>query len=154
MTVSTKWILALSYSHSVATITLPFDPKVKFGKVRVPVRVTVNGHTYRSTTFRMGGIDFIPLRKSHQLAAGIDLAIASHRSKKYRITIEPDTTPRTVRVPSDLARALREAGLTKAFASMSFTHRREHVEAVLGAKEPETRARRITKCIEMVAAKR
>jgi uncharacterized protein YhdP len=154
MAITISTTLGLSATNTVASITLPFDPKAKFGKVRQPVRVAINGHTYRSTTFRMGGVDFIPLRKSHQLAAGIDLAIASHRSKKYRITIEPDTTPRTVRVPSDLARALREAGLTKAFASMSFTHRREHVEAVLGANKPETRARWITKCIEMVAAKR
>ncbi len=34
----------------MCSIPLTFDPKSVFGKVRAPVKVTLNGYTYRSTT--------------------------------------------------------------------------------------------------------
>ena len=49
-----------------------FDPRAEFGKVRAPEKVTRNEYTYRSTIFSMGGVTFIPLRKSHREAAGLD----------------------------------------------------------------------------------
>jgi hypothetical protein len=53
-------------------IPLTFDPKIVFGKVRVPVRVTLNGYTFRSTIAAMGGPPCIPLRKSNREAAGLE----------------------------------------------------------------------------------
>ena len=50
---------------------MTFDPKVVFGKIRAPVKVTLNGHTYRSTIAAMGGPPCIPLRKSNREAAGL-----------------------------------------------------------------------------------
>jgi hypothetical protein len=35
-------------------IPVTFDPRSVFGKLRVPVKVTVNGYTYRSTIAAMG----------------------------------------------------------------------------------------------------
>ena len=55
----------------MCAIRVPFDPKAVFGRVRAPVKVTVNGYTYRSTIAAMGGPVCIPLRKSHYDAAGI-----------------------------------------------------------------------------------
>lgn len=49
---------------SICLIPLTFDPKGVFGKVRVPVKVTVNGHTYRSTIAAVGGPPCVPLRKT------------------------------------------------------------------------------------------
>jgi uncharacterized protein YdeI (YjbR/CyaY-like superfamily) len=58
--------------------------------------------------------------------------------------MELDTEPRTVRVPSHLRAALKEdPAVAKAFAALSFTHRREYVEWVEEAKRPKTRSRRI-----------
>jgi hypothetical protein len=53
-------------------IPVPFDPKLVFGKVRAPVKVTLNGYTFRSTITAMGGVTRIPLRKSNREAAGLD----------------------------------------------------------------------------------
>ena len=53
-------------------VELPFNVKEHFGKARSPVRVTINGYTYRSTPSVYGGRYFIPVRKSNQKAAGID----------------------------------------------------------------------------------
>ena len=68
----------------------------------------------------------------------------------YRVDVVVDEQPRTVEVPADLAKALKAAGATAAFAALSFTHRKEHVRAVEDAKKPETRARRIEACVAKV----
>jgi hypothetical protein len=130
---------------TMTAIDVPFDPKPVFGKVRAPVVVEVNGYRYRSTIAAMGGpCCFVPLRRSHREAAGV------RAGQKVRVTLTLDQRPRTVRTPPDLAAALREAGLMEAFSAMAYTHRREHVEAVGGAKQAATRARRIEACVRMV----
>jgi hypothetical protein len=57
---------------SMCFIPVTFDPKAVFGKVRAPVKVTLNGYTYRSTIAAMGGPPSIPLRRSHREAAGLE----------------------------------------------------------------------------------
>lgn len=57
--------------------------------------------------------------------------------------------------PPDLRAALRGAPtLRAAFDALSYTHRREHIEALLTAKKPETRARRLAKTLEMLQGER
>jgi hypothetical protein len=73
--------------------------------------------------------------------------------KHTRAAAGGDDAPRTVAVPDDLAAALAaEPGLREAFDAMSYTHRRDWVEAVEGAKRPETRARRISQAVEAARA--
>src|SRR5215510_8664738 len=57
---------------SMCFVPVSFDPKAVFGKVRAPVKVTLNGYTYRSTIASMGGTVCIPLRKSNREAAGLE----------------------------------------------------------------------------------
>lgn len=57
---------------NLCLVPIPFDPKPVFGKVRAPVRVTLNGYTYASTISSMGEGPFVPLRKSHREAAGLE----------------------------------------------------------------------------------
>jgi hypothetical protein len=38
---------------SMCGIPLPFDPKAVFGKMRVPVKVTLNRYTFQSTIASM-----------------------------------------------------------------------------------------------------
>lgn len=62
-----------------------------------------------------------------------------------------DFASRTVTLPGDLAAALQEhPGLPEFFNAYSFSHQKEYVEAVVEAKKPETRARRIVKMVEML----
>src|ERR671924_556812 len=44
-------------------VKLPFDAREELGAVRVPVRVTMNGHAFRTTTMRYGGVDYIGLNR-------------------------------------------------------------------------------------------
>lgn len=64
-----------------------------------------------------------------------------------------DYVKRTVALPADAKKAIRAyKGLETFFNDMSFTHKKEYVEAIVEAKKLETRQRRIDKMIEMVLA--
>ena len=115
-------------------------------KKRVPVTVTLNGVSYRSTIAVYGGRFYLPARREIREAAKLAAGERAH------VTLEADTAARTVAVPSDLGRALASAKLRPAFDALSFTRRREHVEAVTGAKRPETRSARIAKVVSALRA--
>ena len=127
-------------------VPLPFDPKAVFGKVRAPVKITLNGYTYRSTIAAMGGPPCIPLRKSHREAAGL------RGDETLEVRLELDTEPRVVEPPDDFVTALRAVpGAWARWQALSYSHRREHVEALADAKTPGTRARRIERAVRMIA---
>ena len=130
-------------------VLLPFDGREVFGRARAPVVIRVGDHSFRSTIMVYGGKSYVGLARAHRQALRL------RPGQKVALSIEADTAPRTVEVPADLARALRgKAGLRAAWDALSFTHRKEHVEAILDAKKPETRARRVEKTLEMLAKKR
>lgn len=129
-------------------IPVEFDPREVFGKVRAPVRVTLNGYTYRSTIASMGGTTCIPLRKSNREAAGLD------GGETIEVTLDLDEQPREVKPPADFVKAMKHASPAwERWSEMSFTHQREWVEAIEGAKKPETRARRIDSAVRQIAAR-
>jgi hypothetical protein len=124
---------------------VPFDLENAFGRARPPVRVTIRGHTWRTTPGVYDGVGHIVVNRAVKAATGVDAG------DRVRVTMEVDTQPRTVDIPPDLRAALAGvSGAESAFAELSFTHRREYVEWVEGAKRPETRARRIAATIERV----
>lgn len=133
---------------SMCFVPVPFDPKPVFGKIRAPVRVTLNGYTYRSTIAAMGGTVFIPLRRSNREAAGLE------GGETLDVEIALDTEKRTVKPPADFARALRAAPPAwDRWGELSFSHQREYVEAIVEARKPETRARRIAGAVRMIRAR-
>ena len=130
-------------------IHFPFDTQEVFGtKARVPVRGTINGAEFRSSLAPMGGCHMMPVNTKLREAAGIKAG------DMVKIVMERDAEKRTVEIPADLAKALTENNLTEAFEKMSFTHQKEYVNSVTGAKKEETRIRRIEKVIEMIGAKK
>ena len=132
----------------MSAIPVPFDPKPVFGKVRAPVRVTLNGYTFRSTIAAMGGPACVPLRRSNREAAGLE------GTENIEVTLELDTEKREVKPPSDLMKALKAAPAAwDRWRELSFSHQREYAEAVEEAKKPETRARRIASAVRAIAAR-
>jgi len=130
---------------SMSFIPVPFDPKSVFGKARAPVKVTLNGYTYRSTICAMGGPPFIPLRKSNREAAGLD------GGETLEVRLDLDTEKREVKPPADFVKALKAAPPAwDRWQDLSFTHQREYVEALADAKKPETRARRLETAVEAI----
>jgi hypothetical protein len=126
-------------------IKIPYDIRAVFGKARVPVVITVTAgkeHTYRSTVAVYGGEYFVPLNKANATAA----AIAA--DEPFTVTVTRDDQPRIVTVPGDLAAALDAGGARERWDRLSYSHQREHAEAVDGAKKPETRKRRIQAVVD------
>jgi hypothetical protein len=112
---------------------------------RVPVTVTINGYSYRTTVVRMGGRFLVPLSAENRTGAGVQAG------EVVDVDIERDTAPREVTVPDDLAEALDAAGVRASFDALSFTRRKELVVAVEGAKKPETRRSRIERAVAEVS---
>lgn len=133
---------------AMSAIPVPFDPKPLFGKVRAPVRVTLNGYTFRSTIAAYGSEFLIPFRTSNREAAGLQ------GSETIEVTLELDTDKREVKAPADLVKALKAAPPAwDRWRELSFSHQREYAEAVEEAKKPETRARRIEGAVRAIAAR-
>ncbi len=115
---------------------------------RPPVKVTINGYTYRNTVAVMGGNYMIGVASEHRKPAGVE------NGGVVEVTLELDSEKREVEVPSDFAEALAVDKLAgAAFEKLSYSHKRQHTLAIADAKTPETRARRIAKAIEMLREK-
>ena len=126
-------------------IELPDDVVAALGGKRVPVTVSLNGHTYRSTTAVMGGRHMVGVNAAERAAAGVAAG------EEHEVTIEVDDAPRTVEVPADLAAALAAAGARDAFDALAPSRRKEHVRQVTEAKAEATRQRRVQKVVDSLA---
>jgi hypothetical protein len=141
-----RFTVELERVQKTATMfRVPFDLEEAFGRARPPVKVTIRGHTWRTTPGVYGGVGHVVVNRAVKAATGVDAG------DRVRVEMELDTEPRAVEVPDDLRAALdRDPEVANAFDRMSFTHRREYVEWVEQAKRLETRARRVTGTIERV----
>jgi hypothetical protein len=112
---------------------------------RPPVRVTINGYTYRNTVAVYGGVFMLGVSAEHRAAAGIQAG------EEIDVDLELDTAPREVTVPPDFADALaQDPDIQQRFDRLSYSHRLQHVTAIEQAKTAETRQRRIEKAIRML----
>ena len=115
------------------------------GGKRPAVTVTIGGHTYRSTVAAYGDVFMLPLAAEHRAAAGVAAG------DEVEVELAPDTAPREVEVPADLAAALAAEPEARAFfEGLSYSNRRWFVLSVEGAKTPETRLRRVDKAVAML----
>jgi hypothetical protein len=118
------------------------------GGKRPKVSVTINGKTYRSSIAVMGGKFMVGVSAENRALTGVK------GGDVVDVTVELDTAPREVEVPEDFAAALEVVPDAKAaFARMTYSHQRAHVDAINGAKAPETRRRRIDKAVEQLQSK-
>jgi hypothetical protein len=109
---------------------------------RPPVKVTINGHTYRSTVAVMGGKFMIGVSAENRAGAGVK------GGDDIDVDLELDTAPRELTVPADLAAALDAAPKAReTFDRLSFSNRQWHVLSAEGTRNPETRRRRIEKSV-------
>jgi hypothetical protein len=120
-------------------LPVPAEAVAAMGKgKKPPVKVSIAGHTYRSTVAAYGDVFMLPLSAENRQAAGVKAG------DQVEVTIELDTELRTVEVPADLSAALAEKpGAMQAFSALSYTMRKEYVRQVESAKAQDTRQRRI-----------
>lgn len=124
-------------------IQVPAEVVASLGPSRRPaVRVTINGHTYRSTVAPMGGVFMVGVSAENRAAAGV------RAGDDVAVDIELDHEPREVVVPLDFSDALDlDPVARRFFDGMSYSDRLRHVLSIDQAKTAETRQRRITKAV-------
>ena len=127
-------------------IRIPAEVVESFGAGKAPpVRVTINGHTYRSTVASRQGGFMLGISAENRLAAGVAAG------DEIDVELDLDTEPRVLAVPPDFAEALdREPVARRCFEQLSYSRKQRHVLPIEGAKTPETRQRRIEKAITML----
>ena len=109
---------------------------------RPPVRVTLNGYTYRNTVAVMGGTYMIGVSGEHRAASGLK------GGDVVDVDLELDTAPREVSVPADLDAALdAEPAARATFDRLSYSNKSWHALQVEGARTDETRQLRIARSI-------
>jgi hypothetical protein len=130
----------------VAAITPPVDVPEFFGtRARVPVRGTINGYPYRSSLMPCGGARMMPVNKALCAGAGVQ------PGDIVDVVMERDEEERTVEAPAVLKKALAKNKTALGnWERMSFTHKKEMALAIVGAKQEETRARRLAKVMEIL----
>ena len=116
---------------------------------RPPVRVTIKGHTYRTSIGSMGGRYLVSVAAEHRAAAGVQAG------QEVEVDLQLDTEPREVVLPSDFATALNRVPKARAFFDgLSYSERRWFVLGIEGAKADETRRRRIATAVDRLSSGR
>ena len=129
-----------------AYVEVPFDVEKEFGSKKPRVLAMIEGVPYRGTLVRMGTECHVLI-----ILKGIREQIGKTFGDEVTITVEPDTEPRQIEIPKDLAKELKKDKQAKAFFDkLSYTHRKEYVNWINEAKREETRQNRIAKTIEML----
>jgi hypothetical protein len=114
---------------------------------RPPVRVTINGYTYRSSIAPMSGTYMLGISEEVRNNTGVKAGDV------VDIDLELDTAPREITVPADLKAALDRDPKAKAFfEGLNYSNKRRLVEPIAAIKTPETRERRVERTIANLRA--
>ncbi len=134
----------LGTGKTAAGIEVPVEVVAALGPSRKPpVRVTINGHTYRSTVATMSGVFMVGVTNEFRRESGVAAG------DTVDVDIELDTEKREVTVPPDLAAALAADPAAQAFFDrLSYSNKRRIVIPIDDAKTPETRERRIATSVD------
>jgi hypothetical protein len=131
---------------SVAWLNAPFDVAKVFGtRARVPVRGTLNGFPFRSSLMPMGGCHGMAVNKTMRDGAGIEAG------DTVSVVLERDEAERTVEVPPLLEKELAKSKAARGnWQKLSFTNQKEIALSISGAKQEETRLRRLVKVMDVL----
>jgi hypothetical protein len=130
----------------VAAITPPVDVIEWFGmRGRVPIRGTINGFAFRSSLMPMGGCHMMPVNKALRKGAGAE------PGDLVEVVMERDEAERTVMAPPELAKELAKSKTAQdRWDKMAFTHKKEIANSISGAKQEETKKRRLAKVLQVL----
>jgi Flp pilus assembly protein CpaB len=130
----------------VAAIAPPVDVPKYFGtRARVPIRGTINGYPFRSSLMPCGERRMMPVNKKLCEGAGVQ------PGDTVDVVMERDEEERTVEAPAILKKELARNKTAQAnWEKLSFTHKKEMTLAISGAKQEETRTRRLAKIMQIL----
>jgi hypothetical protein len=130
----------------VAAIAPPVDVPEFFGtRARVPIRGTINGYPFRSSLMPCGARRMMPVNKTLCQGARVQ------PGDIVEVVLERDEEERTVEAPPVLKKALAKNKAAEAnWQKLSFTHKKEMALAIVGAKQEETRTRRLGEIMQIL----
>jgi len=129
-----------------AFVEVPFDVEAAFGAKKPKVKAMIEGVPYRGLLSRMG-TDYHMLIVLKEIREKIGKTFGD----EVTVTVEPDTEPRVLEIPKDLLKDLKKDKEAKAFFDrLSYTHQKQYVTWITGAKKEATRQNRILKTIQML----
>ncbi len=130
----------------VAAITPPVDVVEYFGtRGRVPIRGTINGFAFRSSLMPMGGCHMMPVNQALCKGAGVQ------PGDLVDVVMERDSEERTVEAPPELKKQLAKSKKAQErWDRLAFTHKKEMANSITGAKQEETRKRRLAKVVQVL----
>jgi hypothetical protein len=139
----------LESDQGACFIRVPAEALAALGeRKRLPVKVTINGYSYRTTVAVYGGRYYLGVRREVREAAGVAAG------EQLTVGLEYDAQLRTVDLPEVLRAALEaDATSAAAFEKLSYTRKREFVQWVTGAKRAETQRRRMEQVLAMLRAR-
>jgi hypothetical protein len=125
----------------VAAITPPVDVIEWFGtRARVPIRGTINGFPFRSSLMPCGRGRMMPVNKNLCQGAGVQPGAV------VEVVMERDVEERTVEAPPELKKELARSKVARErWDGLAFTHKKEMANSISGAKQEETKKRRLAK---------
>ncbi len=137
----------LSSGKTTTGFEIPDEFVDRLGGGRRPkVRVRLEGTEFGTSIAPISGRFMLGVSAERREASGV---VAG---QTYNIEIELDTSPRKVDVPEDFAAALAaKPAAEEFFASLSYSNQSWHVLQITGAKQAETRARRIANSVAKLA---
>lgn len=130
-------------------LPIPFNVYEIFGvKARIPVAGTMNGFPFRNSLMPEGdGTHSMMVSKELQQGAN------ARAGDVVVISLEPDMEERDISPPDELAAALvSNEQAASVFGRLTHSQKKEYVDWILSAKQTATKASRVTKTIEMLAA--
>jgi|GEM_PF-2383347 len=117
------------------------------GSKRSPLKITIKDYTYQSTATVMNGTCMVVFPMRDREAAGVN------SGETVKVTLELDNGYRKVDMPEDFSKALEAEGLTEMFKSLTHSKRKELARAVTKSKASETKARHISKIVNLLKSK-
>jgi hypothetical protein len=136
----------LSNGKTATGIQVPDEVVEALGSGRKPaVKVTIAGHTYRSTVASRGERYLVGVSAENRERAGVAAG------DEIDVDLELDTEPREVAVPPDLMAAFaRDRRAATFFDTLTSSQKQWYVLPIEQAKAAETRERRVAKAIGML----
>ena len=127
-------------------IIFPYDVEQEFGtRARVAVESTLDGVPYTGSLIKCGAAE-------HMLGVlkGIREQIGKGPGDTIDVVVWKDEDERSVEVPVEFKKLMKQEGLLAFFEKLSYTNRKEYCRWITEAKREETRRMRLAKAIEML----
>lgn len=127
-------------------VFFPFDTKAEFGtRGIVRVHATIEGFLYRGSLAKYGDpLHMLPVIKT------VREKIGKNAGDVIDVVVWKDEEEKVVEIPDEFAKLMKKSGVRATFDELSYTHRKEYVRWIAGAKKEETRQARLIKAIEML----